>query len=148
MGTSVKNIQHKLRPVMLNVAVIVAIGATSLLSGCASIAKGTKDVLQVNIANCNEAIECTATNKKGTYGFTAPGPVKFKKSDDNLIIVCKDGDDDITMPVTPTRGGMVWGNIVFGGFIGGGVDAVTDAHWDMADAVTLHRTYCKGERAQ
>ncbi|WP_423910067.1 hypothetical protein [Candidatus Spongiihabitans sp.] len=77
-----------------------------LLSGCATITKGTTDTLQVTVSNCGEPIECTASNKKGSWPFTAPGPVIFKNSDDDLNIVCQDGDSVITQRVSPVRGEM------------------------------------------
>ena len=40
---------------------------------------------------------------------------------------------------------MIWGNALLGGVIGAGVDASTDAHWDLPDTVTLHRKFCRGE---
>ncbi len=115
------------------------------LVGCASITKGTMDNIQVSITNCTELVQCTATNKKGEWQFTAPGAVKFKKSDDPLTIVCNDGDGVVTVQVVPTRGGMAWGNILLGGVIGGGVDSSTDAHWDIPDSIFLARNYCYGE---
>ena len=71
---------------------VLALSVLALSSvGCASITKGTQDTLQVEVANCGERIPCTATNKKGTWQFTAPGPVTVKKSDDQLAIRCEDG---------------------------------------------------------
>jgi len=112
------------------------------LQGCASITKGTTDTITVNFANCNKQTACTASNKKGDWVFSAPGSVRFKKSDNPLTITCKDGPDQTTLEVTPTRGGMAWGNVVFGGIIGGGIDSSTDAHWNIADSVTMYRSRC------
>lgn len=116
-----------------------------LLNGCATITKGTGDTLQVSVTNCSEQMFCTATNKKGSWEFIAPGPVKFKKSDDDLHITCKDGEHNISIRATPTRGGMGWGNIVFGGIIGGAIDSSTDAHWDMTDSIFIARRTCNGK---
>ena len=82
-------------------------------------------------------MNCTAPNKKGSWPFTAPGSVRFKKSDDDLAITCDDGGEVITRRLTPTRGGMIWGNILIGGWIGLGVDALTDAHWNMGGSFIL-----------
>ena len=128
-------------------AAIVAVALTGvmLFTGCASITQGTTDTVQVGIGNCVEQIPCTATNKKGSWEFTAPGPVRFKKSDDTLIITCEDHTETVTFEVIPVRGGMAWGNVVFGGIIGGGIDSATDAHWKTADSITLARKYCNGQ---
>ncbi len=40
---------------------------------------------------------------------------------------------------------MAWGNIIIGGIIGGGVDASTDAHWEMVDSISIHRKTCYGK---
>ena len=116
------------------IMVMIAIMALLALQGCASVTKGTKDTIQVQVANCSQPMDCTATNKKGSWQFTAPGPVTFKKSDNDLVITCKDEDQIITQNLTPTRGGMIWGNVLVGGILGGGLDAMTDAHWNMADS--------------
>ena len=113
-----------------------------LFSGCASIVEGKKDTLQIDVSNCNKTTRCVASNKKGEWDFRAPGPVTFTKSDDQLIITCEDGDEVITRTVKPTRGSMVWGNVLLGGIIGGAVDASSDAHWEMVDSVLISRNNC------
>ena len=79
-----------------NFFVVAALPAILLLSGCASITKGTKDTLQVKTANCGESISCEASNKKGKWPFKAPGSVTFKKSDNALDITCQDGPKTLT----------------------------------------------------
>ncbi len=115
-------------------------------SGCATITKGKTDTVLVQISNCSESISCEATNKKGRWDFSAPGPVTFDKSDQDLTIQCSDGPEKLTLRITPTKSSMVWGNVLVGGIIGGGVDASTDAHWDIVDSVTMTRNYCFGSR--
>ncbi len=119
-------------------ALFLCIGA----QGCASITKGTKDTIQVEVSNCSEPMNCTATNKKGSWPFKAPGPVTFKKSDKELVIKCDDDGEVISQVVRPTKSAMVWGNVLLGGVIGGGVDASTDAHWETPDSITLFRNNC------
>ena len=102
--------------------------------------------MNIQIGNCPERISCTATNKKGTWDFTAPGAVKFKKSDDPLTVTCEDGPGSISLQVVPERGSMAWGNIIIGGIIGGGIDSSTDAHWDISDNLVLSRAYCYGKQ--
>ena len=124
---------------------VIALAATMTTGGCASITMGTESNLYVEIPNCTESVECTATNKKGTWDFTGPGNVTFKKSDDALHIVCKDGEGLARRTVKPTKNEMVWGNVLFGGIIGGGVDANTDAHWETPESVNLYRETCRGK---
>ena len=113
-----------------------------LLASCASITKGTSQAINVNTANCNEATSCTATNKKGTWEFSAPGPVTIKKSDDALVLRCKDGDGYVTRTIMPNDDAMVWGNVLLGGVVGAAVDSNTDAHWEVPDSITLNRENC------
>jgi hypothetical protein len=124
---------------------LLAIAGLALATGCASITQGTSDTIHVEVANCGETIQCTATNKKGSWQFDAPGSVKFKKSDDALRIECEDGDQKVTRAVTPTADAMIWGNAILGGVIGAAVDANTDANQELPDSITLHRQTCRGE---
>ena len=69
----------------------MSLGLVSLMlsvGGCATITKGTTDTVQVEVSNCGEQIECTVSNKKGSWDFKAPGSVTFKKSDDPLNLTC------------------------------------------------------------
>ena len=126
--------------ILLLSTVTVCIG----VQGCATITKGKTDTVQVQISNCSESIKCTASNKKGSWNFLAPGSITFTKSDNDLTIICDDGEGVISQRLTPTRGGSAWGNVLLGGGIGGIVDASTDAHWNMVDSIILHRNYCFG----
>lgn len=124
---------------------LLAATALVLATGCASITKGTSDTIHVEVANCGETIQCTASNKKGSWEFDAPGSVKFKKSDDALRIECEDGDRKVTRSVSPTGDAMIWGNAVLGGVIGAAVDASTDANQELPDSITIHRQTCRGK---
>jgi hypothetical protein len=126
---------------------ILAIAMSIGMQGCATVTKGTTDTIQVNVSNCGESMYCTASNKKGSWSFTAPGPVTFKKSDNDLVITCDDGGAIITQRLKPTRGGMIWGNVLIGGIIGGTLDAITDAHWNTADSLTFNRNNCYAQQA-
>ena len=106
---------------------------------------GTSDVVNVEVSNCGESIECTAANKKGSWDFRAPGSVRIKKSDDALRITCQDGDETITRSVTPEGTSKIWGNVLLGGIIGAGVDASTDANQELPETITLHRKNCGGK---
>lgn len=109
---------------------------------CASITRGTNESVNVETLNCGKPTQCTATNKKGTWEFMAPGSVTVKRSDEALKIRCKDGDEYVTRSVTPNKDEMIWGNVIFGGIIGGAVDANSDAHWELPETVLIHRENC------
>ena len=84
--------------------------------------------------------------QEGDLGFHCTRSSQIKKSDDPLTITCEDGPGKISVQVVPERGAMGWGNIVFGGIIGGGVDASSDAHWDISDSLVLSRKFCNGKQ--
>ena len=128
--------------------VVVSLIAAVFLSGCANIIKGTKDTLHVSVTNCGEPISCDARNEKGAWEFVAPGSAQFLKSENPLTISCQDGDELLTRAITPTPGGWIWLNILFlpAGLFGMLIDATSDAHWNMTDSVSLHRTYCRGQK--
>ena len=101
----------------------IALAAAVFATGCSTITKGTTDVLDVRLRNCPDDLECVATNKKGSWPFTPPAAVRFKKSDDDLRIECRSDDLFVTRSLTPVQGGTIWGNVLAGGVIGAGVDA-------------------------
>lgn len=124
-----------------------------LLTGCASVSKGTMETLHVDTANCGELIPCTATNNKGVWEFNAPGAVRVKRSDDHLVISCKDGNEVTTTTLKPAEkssfGKNVWvstilGAGVVGGVIGTTVDTHTDANVELPDTTVIYRQYCWG----
>ena len=84
--------------------------------------------------------------QEGDLGFHCTRSSQIKNSDDPLTITCEDGPGKISVQVVPERGAMGWGNIVFGGIIGGGVDASSDAHWDISDSLVLSRKVCNGKQ--
>lgn len=114
----------------------VILGAV-LVSGCATITKGTTEIVDVRLRDCPSDMECVATNKKGTWEFTGPGTVRVKKSDDSLRIDCRADGKTANATLTPSSDNMIWGNVIVGGVIGAGVDANSDAHWELQDSITL-----------
>ncbi|MGR3913615.1 MAG: hypothetical protein OD918_03680 [Gammaproteobacteria bacterium] len=129
---------------------VASLLTVTLLSGCASFVKGSVDAVHVTTRNCGEAISCKATNNKGEWDFTAPGSVRFYKSENSLTVTCQNSDETLTQKVAPTPGGWIWGNlflvIPLGFPMGFFFDAVSDSHWNMVDTVTLNREYCRGKK--
>jgi hypothetical protein len=107
------------------VAAIAALGIA--LSGCATIIKGTHEVISVNTTPVDGA-KCTLINSQGTYYVTTPGTVTVDKTKTDLQITCtKEGYAD-GHAVDPSKfNGTTAGNILLGGVIGLGVDAASGA---------------------
>jgi hypothetical protein len=111
------------------------------LSGCASIVNGQTQVLSVKSlvqgAEVSKA-DCTLLNNKGTWYVTTPGTVSVHRSFQDLHISCKkDGMDPGTVTVKSSTKAMAFGNILFGGVIGVGVDTGTGAAYDYPQLIPV-----------
>ena len=71
------------------------------------------------------------TNDKGTWFVATPGTVAVHRSMTDLSILCTKESFQPASNVAPSSTkGMVFGNLLFGGIIGVGVDAATGAAFD------------------
>lgn len=109
-----------------------------VLVGCASITGSRNQPLSVVATHNGKPVEadCVVNNDKGTWYVKAPGSVVVQKSGQNLAISCnKDGIPSGTVSVPSSHNGSVFGNILFGGFIGYAVDASTGAAFDYPNSL-------------
>ncbi|OAN50146.1 hypothetical protein A6A04_01680 [Paramagnetospirillum marisnigri] len=102
--------------------------ASIMLVGCSTLTQGTDQLITVMTPGV-DAARCSLTSTSGkTWFVVAPGSVSVEKSKDDISIVCKkEGYRDGAAVATSNLEGMTWGNIVFGGVIGVGVDAASGA---------------------
>ena len=102
--------------------------AVLMVSGCASLTTGPHQTLSVDTINC-PAAACELTNKDGVYFIgSTPGTVSVNRACGELTIRCsKEGFADYMISVGSSVKAMAFGNILFGGLIGAGVDAATGA---------------------
>ena len=110
---------------------LVAMLAVGIATGCASITRGTDDVLVIDSdpqgaeVSLSNGMSCTST----PCSFTLP-----RKSDIG-VTVRKDGCDSVESNVTHKTASSgaagVAGNVLLGGVIGLGVDAATGASQDL-----------------
>ena len=113
-----------------------------LFTGCASIVSGQNQSVSVTTLNKGEALagaKCSLANDKGTWYVTTPGSVMVRRSFNDMAVNCSaDGmDTGITMAKSSTKG-MAFGNILFGGFIGAGVDMSTGAAYDYPEIIQVN----------
>ena len=101
--------------------------ALSLVSGCATIVKGTTQSIPVN-SDPTGAEVVVNNNVLGT----TPTQIKLKRKSDHQVLIRKDGYNTTTMPVLRSVGGAVWGNVLAGGLIGWGVDATSGAQYNLS----------------
>jgi hypothetical protein len=111
----------------------VVMGAASL-TGCASIVSGTSQVVSVETLHSSGNVAgamCKLENDKGVYYVTTPGTVTIHRAYGDMNVKCdKPGFDAGLATFKSSTKGMMAGNIVFGGFIGAGVDAASGAAYD------------------
>lgn len=108
------------------------------LQGCASIVSGSTQVVSVDTPGCPGA-RCELSNDKGKYFVQAtPGTVTLGRSYNNLQVTCtRDGASGDPLSVASVTKGMAFGNILFGGVIGAGVDVSTGAAYDYPQLITV-----------
>lgn len=124
---------------------LLAIAAATLaLSGCASIVGGTNQSLSVDTVSNGAEIagaQCALANDRGTWFVTTPGTVTVHRSYDALNVKCTDtGYQPAVVTSASSTKGMAFGNILFGGLIGAGVDMSTGAAYDYPKLITVPMT--------
>jgi hypothetical protein len=108
------------------------------LSGCASITNGTSEPVSVNTASVTGAT-CSLQNNKGTwYVNKTPGSTTVHRSYGDLRVKChKDGYRDGQQIAKSHTKPMAFGNIIFGGALGAGVDVADGAAYDYPSNITV-----------
>jgi hypothetical protein len=99
-----------------------------MLAACATITKGTTQVVAVNTPGVAGA-SCTLTSPAiGTLTVVTPDTISLPKASDNISVRCsKECYQDGAGVISSNMEGMTAGNIILGGVIGLGVDAVSGA---------------------
>lgn len=95
-----------------------------------------------NLSILTDPPEASCALKRGdqVVGIANPTPatVTLEKSKDEVSVVCsKDGHFDGVQVLSSSFQARTFGNIIFGGFIGLGVDAVSGAMHEYPDNVTV-----------
>ena len=115
--------------------------ALASLTGCASIVSGTQQPVNVNTGTVYGA-HCSLQNNKGQwYVASTPGVAVVHRSYADLSINCqKAGYHGYSKVVSRTKG-MAFGNAVFGGLIGAGVDVADGAAYDYPADVNVNMSH-------
>lgn len=109
----------------------IAVCGLLSIAGCATITRGTSDVLVVD--STPQGAQVKMSNGESCTGT----PCTFKitrKSEVNVVISkenCKPHQVRVTNRVAGGGGAAMAGNVVFGGLIGAGVDAGTGAMLEL-----------------
>lgn len=111
-----------------------ALALVSLATGCASIVSGTSQIVSVETLSKGGPISganCKLENDKGVYYVTTPGTVTVRRSVKDMNVKCEKMDRPTGLATIKSKTkAMVAGNILFGGFIGAGVDVASGAAYD------------------
>lgn len=108
------------------------------LGGCASIVNGQNQSISVSTPDCPGAA-CELNNDKGKWFLAStPGSVMINRSYGDLFVRCTKGSNEpATQSVTSKTKGMAFGNILFGGIIGAGIDIANGSAYDYPVEITL-----------
>lgn len=120
--------------------------ALSSLTGCASIVNGTGQTLSVSTVSSSDGASvdrstCSLQNGKGSWFVTTPGSVTVHRASGALNIRCthKGYQPGIASAESATKA-MAFGNILFGGIIGAGVDIADGAAYRYPNLITVPMT--------
>ncbi len=114
------------------------LGFIFLLNGCASIVNGQNQTLSVTTPGCPGA-SCELSNDKGKWFISStPGSVTVNRGYADLFVKCSKGDSPPIVQSVPSKTkSMAFGNILFGGIIGAGVDVANGSAYDYPPEISL-----------
>ena len=119
------------------ISIIAVIAVITLLPGCASIVNGTSQSVSVDTGRVVGAT-CSLQNNKGTWFVNqTPGSVTVNRSYENLLVNCKKGGMHGSRSYASNTKPMAFGNVLFGGVIGAGVDMADGAAYDYPNHMTV-----------
>lgn len=127
---------------MNKINAVVLASVTLLGSGCASIVTGHNQSVSVETrSKQGQAVlsaNCKLSNDKGTWFVTSPGSVSVRRSYSDLLVNCeKEQQEPGLASVKSSTKAMAFGNIIFGGVIGAGVDIASGAAYDYPTMITV-----------
>lgn len=124
-----------------SVSSFLVAGFATQLVGCASIVNGQNQSVSVEArmdAAPVSGASCKLSNNKGTWYVTTPGSTTVQRSYEDLAVRCeKESLDAGIAAVKSSTKAMAFGNILFGGVIGAGVDVATGAAYDYPTLITV-----------
>lgn len=113
----------------LTIASLLSLGM--MMSGCATITRGSDDVLQV----ITEPGGAQVQTSNGLSCTSTPCALKMPRRSDLVVHItkagCRDVDVSVTHKTADSGAAGVAGNVLFGGIIGLAVDASTGASQDL-----------------
>ena len=124
----------------MNIKLIALLAASISVSACSTIVNGSNQMVNFNTGDVVGA-DCVATGGSSNSVnemFVTPAEVKIPRSKKILIVECnKPGYQTGEERVAGQVEGSTGGNILLGGPIGVGVDALTGAIYKYPDTVVI-----------
>ncbi len=121
---------------------------TFCIAGCATIVKGTTQVVSIDTPGAPGASCELSSSGIGSRSVVTPATIELDKSQHNIAVTCRKPcyQDAVAMIPSYTEG-MAAGNIIAGGVLGLGVDAATGAMNKYADRTSVTMIPIQGCRA-
>lgn len=110
----------------VHIAVLALLLATTL-SSCATVINGTHQRVPISSSPTGAEVDID-----GYYVGSTPTTVSITRKDSHLITLTKQGYEESVVRLNPQLSAAVAGNIIAGGFVGWGVDAVTGSQYYLA----------------
>jgi hypothetical protein len=126
--------------VSILVAIVLA-AVSTLISGCATIVKGTTQVIPIS----SDPTGARVTVDSAPAG-TTPTTVTLSRKQNHMVVIEKEGFAPESIAVTKSMGVAVAGNLIAGGLIGWGVDAMTGAQYNLAPNTISVRLSTKADQ--
>jgi hypothetical protein len=110
----------------------------TIASGCASIVNGQNQPVSIKTTPADGA-KCALENNKGKWYVPAtPGSTTVHRSFNDLNVVCeKSGYKTTAKKISSSTKGMAFGNILFGGVVGAGVDMANGSAYDYPNEIQI-----------
>jgi len=114
-------------PLLIRVLILtLGIAAVSFCTGCATIVKGTTQEIPVSSEPTGARVSVD-----GSAAGTTPTTVTLSRKANHMVTIEKEGYQSESVAITKSMGGAVAGNIIAGGLVGWGVDAVSGAQYNL-----------------
>jgi len=108
------------------VSLVFLILLSCLLGGCATLTNGTTQSIPVSSSPSGASVFAD-----GQHVGTTPCTVELSRSASHVITLERDGYEGTAVHLTREISAMTAGNLIFGGLIGLGVDAVSGANFRL-----------------
>ena len=104
----------------------LGIAAVSFCTGCATIVKGTTQEIPVSSEPTGARVSVD-----GSAAGTTPTTVTLSRKANHMVTIEKEGFQSESVAITKSMSAAVAGNIIAGGLVGWGVDAVSGAQYNL-----------------